>query len=220
MHRLIDMHCAPKRFYCKPNEYLKRPVNGWVQWVPQYDVNNCPFQTDSPDTFAYRFVSGAFRAFYCSVSDNVPATHSVSREGTTNTHTHSHIYICVNARCSFVKSSLQFRPSLLSLYALITLDSHPESPSCSTSLLPSPSCGYSWPLITRTETQITRSPMPSLNICRICANTPTFWPTFYASTRPALWVRALEALVLASMLAISIASKYGQQLSQENQAPK
>lgn len=122
-------------------------VNGWVQWVPQYDVNKCPFQTDSPDTFAYRFVSATLRAFYCSVSDNVPAAHSVSREGTTNihtnTHTHTHKYTLVNARCSFVKSSLQFRPSLLSLYALITLDSHPGSPSCSTSLPPSPSCGYS-----------------------------------------------------------------------------
>lgn len=200
-------------------------VNGWVQWVPQYDVNKCPFQTDSPDTFAYRFVSATLRAFYCSVSDNVPAAHSVSREGTTNihtnTHTHTHKYTLVNARCSSVKSSLQCRPSLLSLYALITLDSHPGSPSSGTSTTTLPILRVlSWPLITRTETQITRSPMRSLNICRICANTPTFWPTFYASTRPALWVRALEALVLASMLAISIASKYGQQQSQENQAPK
>lgn len=111
MHRLIDMHCAPKRFYCKPNEYLKRPVNGWVQWVPQYDVNKCPFQTDSPDTFAYRFVSGALKAFYCSVSDNVPATHSVSREGTTNTRTHTHTYtyvwmrvaVLLNPHCNFAR---------------------------------------------------------------------------------------------------------------------
>lgn len=107
-------------------------VNGWVQWVPQHDVNKCPFQTDSPDTFAYRFVSGALRAFYCSVSNNVPATHSVSREGTTNTHTDTCTYVYLNASCSFVKSSLQFRQSLLSLFALITLDTHPGSPSCST----------------------------------------------------------------------------------------
>lgn len=88
MHRLIDMHCGLGRFSApKANASRAVAVNGdecneyrnTMSTNVQSSQIACLF-------IAYRLVSEALGAFYCSVYDNVPSspagTLSVSREGT------------------------------------------------------------------------------------------------------------------------------------------